>query len=112
MGIFGRVKQNESLDYGALKFVIPVTPIEGSPNKVRGLDGWPDDAFPRQVRYQVQMLETALGLCRRGLAVAYLPKFLVRLHNQTVRPSFALHEMPLPSKLSKQRGLVLRSVEI
>lgn len=29
--------------------------------KVRGLDGWPDEAFPRNFRYKVEMLETALG---------------------------------------------------
>jgi len=45
-------------------FVIPIAPLAGSPNKVRGLDGWPGDAFPRRVLYKVGMLETALGICR------------------------------------------------
>jgi DNA-binding transcriptional LysR family regulator len=89
-----------------LPFVVPVTPVEGSPNKVRGLDGWPDDAFRRDIRYRVQMLETALGLCRRGLAYAYIPKFIARLHNETVKPQYALRETKLPQGFTRQRDFV------
>lgn len=106
MGIFGRGAPKAGLDFKKLPFVVPVAPVEGSPNKVRGLDGWPDDAFRRNVRYRVQMLESALGLCRRGLAFGYMPKFIARLQNETVKPAFALHEIKLPSGFSKQRDFV------
>jgi DNA-binding transcriptional LysR family regulator len=45
-------------------------------------------------------MESAVELCRRGHAVAYLPEFVVRLHNEGVLPKFRLSELraPVPSK--------------
>lgn len=63
-------------------FAVPVTPVTGSPNRVKGLDGWPDDKIPRYRKYQVTMMETALELVRQGLAIAFLPDFIVSLHNK------------------------------
>jgi DNA-binding transcriptional LysR family regulator len=106
MGIYGKLKITDEADYSAIPFVVPIGPIEGSPNKVRGLDGWPDDAFPRNSFYHVGMLETALGLCREGLAVAYLPKFVVKIHNEMVKREFQLDELPIPKKFSKTKSFV------
>lgn len=106
MGIFGLRKLAAEFSEGETPFVVPVTPIEGSPNKVRGLDGWPDDAFPRRILYRVGMMETALGICRRGKAVAYLPKFVARLHNEIVKPEFTLAEIPIPRKFPIQKTYV------
>lgn len=86
-------------EYSELPFVAPITPVQGTPHKVKGLDGWPDDRLPRKVQYQVELMETALELCRQGLAVAYLPKFIVELHNCQVKSEFALQSLPHPSKL-------------
>lgn len=98
MGMFGKNKN--------LPFVVPLGPVEGSPTKVRGLDGWPDNAFPRNIQFEVTLLETALGLCREGLAVAYLPKFVVELHNKIAKPSFQLNELELPKNFKKQKDFV------
>lgn len=98
MGIFGK-KEN-------LPFVVPVSRVEGAPSKVKGLDGWPDDKFPREIRYEVELMESALGLCRKGLAVAYLPKFVVALHNQKVKAEFRLEELPLPPKMKAGQDYV------
>ena len=106
MGIFGLKKMRATFSERQSPFVIPITPIEGSPNKVRGLDGWPDDAFPRRIRYRVGMLETALGLCRRGLAVAYIPRFIACLHNELVKQEFHLDEIPLPKKFPIRKEYV------
>ena len=106
MGIFGKSQLLEKNNYSTVPFVIPISPVEGSPNKVRGLDGWPDDAFPRNTAYQVGMLETALGLCREGLAVAYLPKFIVNLHNEIVKPSLQVKNLPLPDHFPKTKSFV------
>ncbi len=106
MGIFGLKKKFDDFSETETPFVIPVTPVEGSPNKVRGLDGWPDDAFPRRILYRVGMLETALGLCRRGLCVAYIPKFIAKLHNEIVKPEFALEEKPMPKRLHSRKEYV------
>ncbi len=106
MGIFGVKKQFDDFSERETPFVIPIAPIEGSPNKVRGLDGWPDDAFPRRVVYKVGMLEAALGICRRGLAVAYIPKFIARLHNEIVKPEFHIEEKTMPKKFPVRKEYV------
>jgi DNA-binding transcriptional LysR family regulator len=106
MGVFGLKKKFDSIDEMETPFVIPIAPVEGSPNKVRGLDGWPDDAFPRRILYRVGMLETALGLARRGQAVVYMPKFIAKLHNEIVRAEFALDEKPLPKKFPARKDYV------
>lgn len=98
MGIFGKPNLINFQDNPDTRFVVPISPIDGSPNKVRGLDGWPDDAFPRNNFYHVGMLETALGLCREGLAVAYLPKFVVNIHNELVQRDYQLAELPTPKR--------------
>ena len=77
-------------------FAVPTTPVEGSPNKVKGLDGWPEDTRPRNIVYRITMLESALGLARRGAAVVYIPKFIAHLHNESVKEKFQLKETPLP----------------
>src|SRR5690606_19186695 len=41
MGVFGRKDIFADKDFEQLPFAAPVTPVSGSPNKVRGLDGWP-----------------------------------------------------------------------
>jgi DNA-binding transcriptional LysR family regulator len=106
MGIFGRPSLIAKSKSDSVPFAAPVSPIEGSPNKVRGLDGWPDDAFSRQIKYHVEMLETVMGLCREGLAMAYIPKFTARLHNEIVRAELRLEMMSSPRGFPKRRDSV------
>jgi DNA-binding transcriptional LysR family regulator len=73
---FAKVPTNE------LPFAAPLSLVEGSPNRVRGLDGWPDDTEPRLTPFKITLLETALELCRKGAAVAFIPEFIARLHNE------------------------------
>lgn len=101
MGIFG-APELAKRDLAELPFVVPIAPLAGSPNKVQGLDGWRDDQFARKVRYRVTMMESALELCRRRKAVAYLPTFVARLHNETVRPALRLQEIKPPRGLAPQ----------
>lgn len=81
-----------------LPFVVPVNPLYGAPSRVRGLDGWPDDAYPRNIRYQVTLLESALELCREGRAAGYFPSFVVQAHNRQVRDEFQLARRSSPYK--------------
>ncbi len=104
MGIFGKwVPRLSEMKFALLPFVIPVTPIAGSPTKAQGLDGWPDDRIPRLVKYRVTLMESALELCRRGLAVAYLPSFIVELHNRNVIEGLRLKAVSLPSGMRLQK---------
>jgi DNA-binding transcriptional LysR family regulator len=100
MGVFGRGDDFKALEFSDLPFVTPLLPAGGTPSKVMGLDGWPDHRFERKVNYRVTMMESALELCRKGQCVAYLPEFVVHLHNENVKPECRLHEIksPLPQK--------------
>ena len=57
--------------------MVPALPITGSPTLVRGLDGWPEDAYERHVKYEVTLMESALELCRQGRVAGYFPRFIV-----------------------------------
>ena len=93
MGIYGQKKfLIENRDFSNLPFVVPIASIDGTPTKVKGLDGWPDDRIQRNIKYSVSLMETALSLTREGLAVGYFPKFVAELHNQYVKPEYCLKE--------------------
>ncbi len=109
MGIFGLKSFNE-ISWKEYPFAVPLSPSEGTPSKVMGLDGWPENKFERITRYQVTMMESALELCRQGLAVAYLPSFVVDIHNEHVLSQFKLVELdgPVPLKERKQSVFVIQ----
>lgn len=110
MGIFGLTSKFSSFDFNSLPFVVPNVPIEGTPSKVKGLDGWPDHELPRNIKYQVTMMETALDLCRRGVCVGYFPRFVIELHNNVTKSEYELSEIPLPKgkKLGSQSVFMIK----
>lgn len=100
MGVYGLTQSFSKTPFSELPFVVPLMPVEGTPSKVVGLDGWPDHKFERKIKYRVTMMESAIELCRKGSCVAYLPSFIVDLHNTHVRNEFKLTEFksPIPVK--------------
>lgn len=123
MGIFARKDFCKDQALEATPFVVPVTPVEGSPTGVKGLDGWPDHLFPRNVVFQVELMESALELCRAGLCAGFFPKFVIDLHNKQCADLYQLSVMPLPSrfkmvkrsvylvkKTSRQEDLAMRQI--
>lgn len=90
MGVFAREGAFKDLPQEKLPFVTPVFPIQGTPTRVRGLDGWPDDAYQRDVKFQVTLLESALELCRLGKAAAFFPVFIAEEHNKRVKSEYRL----------------------
>lgn len=109
MGVFGISKIFANVDFSDLPFVIPLLPSEGTPSKVIGLDGWPDHRFERKVKFRVTMMGSALELCRKGLGVAYLPRFIVDLYNKSVQSEFRLSEFksPIPTKERSQSVFII-----
>ena len=103
MGIFGAGSNLKGKEVEDLDFVVPNIPLSGNPSKVKGLDGWPDHLFPRNIKYQVSMMESALDLCRRGLCVGYFPEFVIKIHNLSVKKIFGLQEISLPSKFKSKK---------
>ena len=106
MGVYGHKKFNK-LNFEELPFVTPVANIEGTPTKVKGLDGWPEHRHPRKIKYNVSLLESALSLTREGLAVGHFPRFIVERHNQIVAKAFQIQEVKIPLKIQQQQDIYL-----
>ena len=106
MDVFGLKNTFQNLAFEDLPFVIPVRPIQAAPTKAKGLDGWPDDRIFRNIFYRVTLMESAMDLCRQGLAVAYLPTFIVKLHNARVKKELQLHSLPHKLKLKERKHSV------
>jgi DNA-binding transcriptional LysR family regulator len=96
MGVFAREGSFPGLPQTELPFVVPVMPLQGTPTRIRGLDGWPEDAYRRKVKHQVTLLESAIELCRQGRAAGYFPVFIAREHNKRVRPEYQLERKRSP----------------
>jgi DNA-binding transcriptional LysR family regulator len=94
MGVFARKGAFDGCIQSALPFVVPVSPIAGVPTRVKGLDGWPDDSYPRKIHYRVTLMESALEICRQGLAAGYFPLFVIEEHNRRMLPEYRLTRRP------------------
>ena len=101
MGVYTRKGAFPGVPQPELPFVVPVMPITGVPSRIRGLDGWPDDAYPRKVLHQVTLMESAQELCRQGRVAGYFPAFVVEHHNAQVRDDLRLmrRTSPYPGKI-------------
>jgi len=101
MGVYGQAAFRK-VPFHNLPFVTPIVPITGAPTKVRGLDGWPDGDVHRTVSFRVTMMESALELCRKGLAGHICPRSSLdstMKQGETVRSEYSLSEIPAPKKI-------------
>jgi DNA-binding transcriptional LysR family regulator len=103
MGVFTLRGAFRGVAQTDLPFVIPVMPLQGVPTKVRGLDGWPEDAYQRRVLHKVTLLESALELCRQGRVAGYFPTFVVEEHNKRVNEKYRLErrKSPYPGRVCR-----------
>lgn len=122
MGVFGRACFRTT-PVSELPFAVPLHPPHGTPTKVTGLDGWPDQKYGRKIKFRVAMMESALELCRNEFAVAYLPSFVVKLHNKNLKTDHQLIELECPvskrerlqsvyliQRSSSEEGALVRSI--
>jgi DNA-binding transcriptional LysR family regulator len=100
MGVYTRKGALKGIAQHKLPYVVPVMPLQGVPTKVRGLDGWPEDAFERNVTHRVTLMESALELCRQGLVAGFFPAFVACEHNQRFKEEYQL-ERRRPAILSE-----------
>jgi len=84
MGAYAARGKFTTLELSDIPFIVPVTPLEGAPSGVKGLDAWPDQKIERNIRYRVDLMATGLELARQGLAAIFIPQFVAKLHNQRV----------------------------
>jgi DNA-binding transcriptional LysR family regulator len=96
MGVYTKKGAFAGVAQPDLPFVIPTMPLLGVPTKVRGLDGWPEDAYQRKILHRVTLLESALELCRQGRVAGYFPVFIAEEHNKRVKEEFKLERRRSP----------------
>ncbi|MBY0554721.1 LysR family transcriptional regulator [bacterium] len=97
MGVYTKKGALKGIPQNELPYVVPVTPLQGVPTKVRGLDGWPEDAFERKITHRVTLMESALELCRQGLVAGYFPSFVVCEHNERFNEKYHLERRRPPA---------------
>jgi molybdate transport repressor ModE-like protein len=93
-----------------LPFAVPGAGVAGALVRQRSADGWPDEQ-PRTIRYRVGAMESAIELCRRDRAVAYLPAFVVELHNRHAAEGSKLATRPAPGSARMDVHVVHRADE-
>jgi DNA-binding transcriptional LysR family regulator len=110
MGVYTQVGAFKGVPQPELPFVIPVMPIQNVPTRIRGLDGWPDDAYVRKVVHRVTLLESALELVRQGRCAGYFPAFIAREHNERVRDELKLERRrtPYPGRVCKADVFIVK----
>jgi DNA-binding transcriptional LysR family regulator len=107
MGIYSSLDPRfTKKDISQIPFVVPITPLFGIPSKVQGLDGWPDDLVSRNIVYQVTLMQSCIEIVTRGLAIAYLPTFISRLHNLSCSENRKLKKLPSPQKIGSGKQAV------
>ena len=106
MGVYISAKRETPKTIEEIPFVVPISPIEGSPTRVQGLDGWPDHLAQRKILHRVTLMESALEMTRQGAAAVYLPTFIASLHNSKVKECYQLKlvdiKLPFRPQLSEQ----------
>ncbi len=100
MGVFVKKGSFKNIEQPNIPFVTPIMPLQGVPTKIRGLDGWPDHAYERNIKYQVTLMESALELCRQGRVAGYFPCFIVNEHNKRMKKEYQLVRKKSPGAKS------------
>ncbi|MDH4468976.1 MAG: LysR family transcriptional regulator [Bacteriovoracaceae bacterium] len=100
MGAFALPHIFSELKLEDVPFIVPVTPLEGAPSGIKGRDAWPDEKLKRNIKFRVDLLGTALEIARQGLGAVFIPRFLARLHNLTVKSNFRLELLDAPKSVS------------
>jgi DNA-binding transcriptional LysR family regulator len=93
-----------------LPFAVPITAITDSIFNTKSLDSWPKN-ISRNIKYQFEMLETALETTRSGLSLIHCPDFVALLQNKYLKSHFTLIPISYNSKMktvSKDIYLVTR----
>jgi DNA-binding transcriptional LysR family regulator len=91
-----------------IPFVVPMHGLTNNPLGIKERDGWLESVYPRNKKYYVNLLSTALELTLQGLCAIYIPDFIAKKVNATRKSNEALIEHALPKKQkNQQRAYIL-----
>lgn len=71
-----------------IPFAVPAQGKLNNPLNIRERDGWIDSIYPRTVKYEVNLLSTALDLTMQGLCAVHIPDFIGCKLSQFVEHEF------------------------
>lgn len=94
MGIFG-LKKWASEPFLKWPFAAPITTLTVNSLDFSSLDMWPRSQA-RTVKYEFELLETALQTSRLGASVLHCPDFVIKLQNRHVIPDRRLASLSYP----------------
>jgi DNA-binding transcriptional LysR family regulator len=106
MGAFVKKGSFRRVDIQDIPFAAPLIPVIGAPTGIKGLDSWPDHKFKRDIKYRVDLMETAISLARNGHCAVFLPLFVAKLHNELVQDQFQLVKKNTPSSMKTVKRTV------
>jgi len=95
----------KGLNISEIPFVVPAQGLSNNPLGIRERDGWIESIYPRNKKYSVNLLATAIELTLQGQCAIYLPDFVANKINFQRGPDDQLVEYPLP-KLHKNKQTV------
>lgn len=98
MEIFGRPGW-AGRPFAEWPFAVPTTELRIHSLSEDSLDLWPRGGPRRQVRYEFELLSTALLLAGAGKCVVHCPDFIARLHNNCSKSSHQLVPLGWPPGL-------------
>jgi DNA-binding transcriptional LysR family regulator len=101
VAVFGAANAFLDVPFSELPFAVPVNRVQLASGERIGIDGWPSTRFPRNVKYRVVMMQSALELACRGMAVAVVPHFIAALHNATAKRSRRLVRWTNPTGIGR-----------
>jgi hypothetical protein len=104
MKIFGKEKW-EKKDFSQWPFAIPTTELKIYSSEINALDMWPNSSPKRLIKYQFELLETALQTSASGATVLHCPDFIVKLYNLRANQLFQLKELPMPAKYKESEPI-------
>ena len=85
-----------NIDIAEIPFVVPAQGLSSNPLEIRERDGWMESIYPRNKKYHVNLLSTAIELTLQGLAAIYIPDFVASKINASCKSKDVLIEHPLP----------------
>lgn len=104
MAIFGRPEWQRR-PFAEWPFAVPTTEVRIHAQDHLSLDLWPEGVMSgRRIKYQFELLETALQTAGAGQAVLHCPEFVVKLHNRIMKTERALQRLPYPKGLKLQEA--------
>lgn len=104
MAIWGLSKWSK-VPFEDWPFAIPTTDLHIHSNEYNSLDMWPQAKKKRRIKYEFELLETALQTTRQGCSVIHCPNFVVKLHNESVLKEYRLEKLPYPPGINSMKPI-------